>query len=163
VGRGRGRLGRLVVNVSVFVPKPHTPFQFHPMADTAILKKRLARVRRGCAAMANVDFRSDGVRQALVQAAVARGGRSLAPVLADHARGMAWKAACRANRVDADRITHGRRGLDEAFPWEIIDHGVRREYLLAEYRRALAARPTEACRPETCRRCGACGGEGRNG
>jgi hypothetical protein len=44
----------------------------------------------------------------------------------------------------------------ELFPWEVIDNGVRRDYLWQEYRRGLDGRLTPACRPG-CRRCGVCG------
>jgi hypothetical protein len=45
---------------------------------------------------------------------------------------------------------------EEAFPWEIIDHGIDRKYLWEEYQRALEARPSPQCQPDICRRCGIC-------
>jgi len=50
------------------------------------------------------------------------------------------------------------RGRNEVFPWEVIDLGVKREYLWEEYQRALREQSTPKCEPEeSCRRCGACG------
>src|SRR5262249_56409569 len=48
---GRPKVGRILVSINPFVPKPWTPFQWEPMADIPELKRRLARVRRGLAAV----------------------------------------------------------------------------------------------------------------
>jgi len=42
---------------------------------------------------------------------------------------------------------------DEPLPWEHISTGVTRDYLAAEYERALRGEPTPDCR-EGCQRCG---------
>ena len=52
------------------------------------------------------------------------------------------------------------RRADELFPWDFIDHGLKKDYLWEEYQRALAGKETPPCRPEVCSRCGVCGGEG---
>ncbi|MGA8141894.1 MAG: transposase [Desulfobaccales bacterium] len=49
--------------------------------------------------------------------------------------------------------------LGELFPWDFIDHGLKKDYLWEEYQRALEARETPPCRPGVCRRCGICQGE----
>jgi len=53
-----------------------------------------------------------------------------------------------------DELTR-ERGQDEAFAWEIIDSGVRREYLWREFQRAAEQRLTPSCAPGCCR-CGVC-------
>ncbi len=156
IGRRRGRLGQLIVNVSTFVPKAMTPFQFHPMAAAGVVEKRLAWLRGQCRGMANVGFRCDGVRQAVFQAVLSRGDRRLAPVLRDYAEGGNFKQLCRRYQVDIADIIYRERQRGEFSPWDIIDHRVGHDYLWAEYRRGLAEKDTESCRPEACRRCGVC-------
>jgi len=62
----------------------------------------------------------------------------------------------RAHGLQPEFYAMRLRPSTELFPWEIIDHGVRREYLWAEYQRALESRTTPRCEVERCRRCGAC-------
>lgn len=50
------------------------------------------------------------------------------------------------------------RDREEKFPWEVIDHGIERQFLWEEYQRALQEKSSPECRPEqNCRRCGVCG------
>jgi hypothetical protein len=51
---------------------------------------------------------------------------------------------------------HRERGLDEQFPWDFIDHGIKKSYLRQEYQRALKGHTTPDCRVESCRMCGVC-------
>ena len=51
---------------------------------------------------------------------------------------------------------------DELFPWDFIDHGLKKDYLWEEYQRALEGKETPPCHPEICSRCGVCGGEGKD-
>jgi hypothetical protein len=49
--------------------------------------------------------------------------------------------------------------LDAPLPWEVIDHGIDRAYLQAEYGRYRQAMLSPPCPPSGCRRCGVCGGQ----
>jgi hypothetical protein len=71
-------------------------------------------------------------------------------------RGVKLKQACREAGLDAEFYIGRERGKDEIFPWELIDQGVRRDYLWSEYRRGLQGQLTPRCMPG-CRRCGVCG------
>ena len=45
-------------------------------------------------------------------------------------------------------------GLDEVTPWSHMDYGVTHEYLVREYKKALAAQTTQPCN-RACHGCGA--------
>ncbi|MFP3869598.1 MAG: radical SAM protein, partial [Syntrophobacteria bacterium] len=82
IGRGRGRLGAQTLSVNSFVPKPFTPFQWAPFCDLAVLKRRLRKLTRSLASVANVRVHADVPRWAYVEALLSRGDRRLAPLIA---------------------------------------------------------------------------------
>lgn len=156
VGRSRGRLGRLTLSVNPFIPKPWTPLQWAPMEPVGRLEKKYRALQKLVRPLANVDLQCESLRSAELQGLLARGDRRCAALLSPLAAGASLKAACRETGLDAAFYLHRERRVDELFPWEIIDQGVRRDYLWSEYRDALAARSGLVCSPG-CRRCGVAG------
>ncbi len=155
-GKKRGRLGSLTVSVNPFIPKPFTPLQWAGMAEAKSLEKTIKRLRAAVARMPNTDIIFESQRAAVLQAFLARGDRRAGAVLPLLAAGENLKAACRATGLDPGFFVTRERGEDEIFPWEVVDNGVRRDYLRLEYERALQGRFTPRCAPG-CRRCGVCG------
>jgi len=155
-GRDTKKITGMTLSVNCFIPKAWTPFQYAAFVEPAVLKKRLVRLRTKVAALPNVRLLSDKPENALYQAVLARGDRRLAiPILA-MAQGASPKQAMGGSCPDFRWYAMRERQASEVLPWEVIDHGISREYLYNEYRRALTAKRTEACRPERCRRCGVC-------
>ena len=157
IGRGRGRMSNITLSVNSFVPKAWTPFQFHAMAPLTVLKKRIQILRRGVAAQANTRLSVDQPGMAFFQATLARGDRRVGRVLLDLLdRKSGWRQVMREAGIFPEQYAMRQRGRQEVMPWEIIDHGMSREYLWAEYQRSMDGRRTNACEPQTCRRCGVC-------
>lgn len=69
--------------------------------------------------------------------------------------GQNWRQLFRQNGVEPAEYVR-KRDKDEMFPWDIVDHGMKRNYLWAEYQRALKEKKTEACDTQSCKRCGVC-------
>ncbi|NJC89117.1 MAG: radical SAM protein [Desulfuromonas sp.] len=153
VGRARGRLGRLVLSVNPFVPKPWTPLQWAPMEPVSRLEKKYRLLQKMIRPLANVDLQCESLRSAELQGLLARGDRRCGQLLPLLAAGGNLKAACREIGLDATFYLSRERGEQELFPWEIITQGVRRDYLWREYQEALTATPGLVCSPG-CRRCG---------
>lgn len=157
IGRGQKRLGTVTLSVSSFVPKPFTPFQWVPFSDLAVLKRRIKRLKRGLGAVANVRVHADVPRWAYIQALLARGDRRLAPLLTTVAQEDGnWNKSFKMVNVNPEFYISRQREREELFPWDFIDHGVKKEYLWHEYQEALAGHTTDACEPEVCERCGVC-------
>jgi radical SAM superfamily enzyme YgiQ (UPF0313 family) len=156
--RGSRRLSQVTLSLSSFVPKPWTPFQWVAFAGVEELKQRLKTVRRECQGLKMVRVHADLPKWAYTQALLARGDRRVADLLlAAHARG--WAEARRASPLNPDFFVIRERAANELFPWDFIDHGLDKAYLREEYQLALQEKESPRCRPETCRRCGVCGGE----
>jgi uncharacterized protein (DUF2344 family) len=71
----------------------------------------------------------------------------------DHRDSDAWHRAIVDTGVDLEREL-GPRDLPSTLPWDLIDAGVRKNYLKAEWRRAQREISTEDCKWGHCYRCG---------
>lgn len=160
--RPRGRMGEITVSVSSFVPKPVTPFQWAAMDSAAELKAKIKIIRDGLRRVANVRVHADLPKHARVQGILARGDRRVADLLEAAVRnGENWSQAMKASPVNPDFFVARERGAAEAFPWEIVRHGVRRDFLRREYERAMDGKTSPPCPGPgegACRWCGVCYG-----
>ncbi len=113
----------VVVNVTPFVPKAHTPYQREAMAPAEVLEARIARLREGCRAL-HVIFRAEGLSEARLQGVLARGDRRVGEVLASlpvpTTRGLA-QAIARAGLAMDDYLRARPEGAP--LPWEFIQLG----------------------------------------
>ncbi len=175
VARERGKAGRASVNVSVssFVPKPHTPFQWHAQnsTDELLRKQQLLRDR---ARIKGLTLSFHDVRVSHLEAAFARGDRSLAAVIAsavdlgcrfdgwtEHFRSDLWQQAFSDEGLSAAAFANREYSFDEPLPWDGIHMGVTKRFLRREAERAAEGITTEDCRWGSCPGCGACVGEAR--
>ncbi|MZP30133.1 TIGR03960 family B12-binding radical SAM protein [Heliobacterium undosum] len=159
---------RVTVSTSSFVPKAQTPFQWEPqaaMADLeekqAFLKKRL-RDRR-------ISYNWHDARISFLEAVFAKGDRRLGQVLhrawqkgcvfdgwSEFFRYETWLEAFQECGVDPADYAYRAIGYDDPLPWDHLDFGVDRRYLIREHKNALAAALTRDCRADTCAGCGVC-------
>ena len=165
--KGSGVSGDVNVAVSTFVPKAHTPFQWEPqisMQETTDLQYQLhcdLKKRK-------VKFKWQDAPLSFMEGVFARGDRRLAPVLIravelgcrfdgwrEHFSLERWLKAFADCAVEPEWYLR-RRGLEEVLPWDHLDCGVTREFLLAEREQALAEAATKDCRDGSCSNCGVC-------
>ncbi len=161
----RGRMVDLSVSVSTFVPKPHTPFQWVPLASREIVEHRQRLLQQNCRAR-GISLSWSDWDTTWLEALLSRGDRRLGPVIArawrsgarfeawsDHFRPGLWREALAQEGIDPDGYTMRDRSAEDPCPWEIIDVGVTRRYLWREYQCALRGDLSPDCR-ENCHGCG---------
>ena len=163
---GRPKVGRILVSINPFVPKPWTPFQWEPMEALPSLKRKLARrPARARRASPRSQVETESPREAYLQTLLSRGDRRTAPMLLErlHARPDGWWPTLRALRggrddvVDPDRFVH--RALcrsTSSCRGTSSTTRVDKRYLVAERRKAFAELQTPPCDTATCHTCGAC-------
>jgi len=160
--RGKGRIGEITVSLNSFVPKPFTPFQWAAMDEVKTLKRKIRIVKTGLGKTANVRVYADVPRWAYLQGLIARGDRRVADILTmGHQNEGNWPRTFKASSVNPHFYVHRERASEEAFPWDFIDHGIDKTYLLKEYQRALVGRTSAPCPadPKNCSICGVCEGK----
>ncbi len=174
-GRRRGRVTEITLSVNSFVPKPWTPFQYVSFGGLdpgtaagcrdeskaiVALKGKIRYLRKNLAGIPNVRIKADRPERVLQQAVFSRADRRMAPVLHDMAlHGFSLKKALKKYRLTAWEYAVRPRDNDEIFCWDILDHGIDKEYLWQEYRKSMSGKATMACDTTRCHRCGVCNEE----
>ncbi|MEW5984909.1 MAG: radical SAM protein [Acidobacteriota bacterium] len=142
-GRKVGRLGRISASVNPLVPKPGTAFQWMPMADTATIERKITRLRKLLAGIDNVYVSIKSERHSFFQALLSLGDRRVAPViLAAEQNGGQWRAAAAEAGVDPAFYVFRDRSRDPVLPWDIIDGGMKAQFLRTEFDRSQRAQWT---------------------
>jgi radical SAM family uncharacterized protein len=157
---------RITVSASVFVPKNDTPFQWAPQLDYETVVHRQQLLRQTLSKVKGVDFKYHAPDLSYIEAVFARGDRRLGDVMerawrmgcrfdgwSDQFRYDLWLKAFEAEGIDPDFYALRPRTTDEVFPWDHLDCGVTKAYLLREWEKAQRAECTMDCR-KGCTGCG---------
>lgn len=161
----KGGRFNLTVSVSNFVPKAHTPFQWEAQ-NTAeefadkhnYLAERLK--------IKGVTFNYHDNTTSAYEAVFARGDRRCGRLLyeafragckfdgwTEHFRPEAWETAFERSGIDKEFYTTRKREFDEILPWDIIDSGISKRFLINEAQKAVKEEITPDCR-NGCTGCG---------
>ena len=161
----RGKDLRITTSVSVFVPKPFTPFQWAPQDSLETVKAKQDVLKKALG-MKYVRYNWHDGELSYLEACVARGDRRMGDVIEaawrlgcrfdgwnEHFRYDLWMKAFADCGLDGDFYALRERPLDETLPWDHIDAGVTKEYLKREWEKAVGGKTTRDCR----KGCNACG------
>jgi len=166
-GTATGHAGRVTVAVSNFIPKPHTPFQWEPMARESELLARRERLFQLVKPHRAVTLKVHRTGPSLMEALLARGDRHLGRVLLrlfesgarfdawdEHFKRELWDDALKAEGVDPDFLLHRERDESEVLPWDHLGAPVSRAYLGEEWERSRREELTPNCMDGHCNHCG---------
>jgi radical SAM superfamily enzyme YgiQ (UPF0313 family) len=136
--KGKKGFRRLTLSISQFIPKPGTPFQWEPLEDTAVVKRRIKRIGDALKGEKAVRMTHDIPKWNYIQALLSLGDRTVGRLLlAVHRRGGNWANAFREVNVNPDFYVYRRKEIDEILPWDFIDHGTEKAVLIREYEAVL--------------------------
>lgn len=168
ISEGRKIIGNrasLHINVGTFVSKPHTPFQWESCDPLEKIEFKQALLRK--------EIRGPGLKlhwtdpkSTLMEAWLSRGDRRMANVIyyawrrgakfdswQDQFNYTAWQEAFTEANLDQDFFIHRKRLSDELFPWDHINTGIRKSYLLEDYHLSIEGHLRPDCR-QHCHTCG---------
>ncbi|MBN2427354.1 MAG: TIGR03960 family B12-binding radical SAM protein [Deltaproteobacteria bacterium] len=166
---GKGTQGGSDVNVSVstFVPKPHTPFQWEGQIDMETTREKQQFLWTACKER-KLRFKHHDARLSFLEGVFSRGDRRLGQVLekavtagcrfdgwTEHFSFERWQEAFQACRIEPGFYLR-ERGEDEILPWDHIDSGISKNFLLKEREKAGLGTSTPDCRFSHCSHCGIC-------
>ncbi len=163
--RVRGKRVEISASVATFVPKPHTPFQWQPLAQREEVEARQQLIVKAVQS-ARIHVSYSDWESTWLEALLSRGDRRTGEVIerawrkgarfdawSECFRPPVWYAAVEDAGLDAGWYLHRERGQHEVLPWQAIDVGVSDAFLWNEYERALAGSLSPDCR-EHCYDCG---------
>ena len=160
----------LTFSASIFIPKPHTPFQWTNQLDIDTASERLAFLKR----FLKGGFKHHDPKQSFLEGVIARGGRELFPLIElSYKRGArldpwkeffdfeVWIKSAEDLSID---LTYYLKEKDPSIslPWDHIDVGVKKDFLLQEYESAIEGKITKDCRFSRCSKCSVCGNAIKN-
>ncbi len=156
----------VTISVSCFVPKPFTPFQWEKQDSFHTLIEKQEHLKKHITDK-KIRYTYHDAKVSFVEAVLARGDRRLAPAIEllveegamfdawdeyfDYDK---WMSAFERTGVDPSFYTTRGFGIDEVLPWDMIDCGVTKEFLLRERNKAYEGKTTPSC-AEHCNGCGA--------
>jgi radical SAM family uncharacterized protein len=166
------RNGKVQINISTsfFVPKPFTPFQWAGMYTQQDFIEKAKTVKAEVRAQLNqrsLKYNWHEPDVTILEGFLARGDRRAADVIEHAYRNGCmydawseyfhfdkWQQAFEETGVDLDFYTLRERPLDEILPWDFIDAGVTKDFLIREWKQAKGETVTPNCR-QKCSGCGA--------
>ena len=153
----RGNIGHVIISLSPLIPKPGTPFQWHPMERVGSLKKKFLKVRKALGKMPHLKMSFGSPNEAYLQTYLSRGDRRLKDFFKyylEHNHDS--KEALHQFREQVEAVVYRQFGRDDCLPWDIIDHGYENHFLWQDYQRGLREKHTPLCETATCKICGIC-------
>ncbi len=162
----KGKSVRVTVSASSFVPKPFTPFQWEPQDTIPVLHEKQKHIIESIRSK-KITFNYHDADTSFLEAVFARGDRRLCKIMelacerGFHFDGWSdcfslekWLALFDECGIDPAFYANRRRGFDEILPWDHIDYGVKKSFLVKECQKAYENQTTPHCRLE-CSHCGA--------
>jgi radical SAM family uncharacterized protein len=160
-----GRAAQVNIGCATFIPKPHTPFQWTCLDSQEAIRQKQALLKS--------QLRKPGLKlnwvepeETLLEAVLSRGDRRLGQVIyrawqlgaqfdawSEYFRFAAWMQAFAEAGLEPAFYVYRTRAHAEVFPWDHIDIGVRKSYLLEDYLMSQRGEPRPDCR-EQCLACG---------
>ncbi|HHV46925.1 MAG TPA: TIGR03960 family B12-binding radical SAM protein [Tissierellia bacterium] len=156
---------KITLSVSCFVPKPFTPFQWIGQNSIDEFYEKINLLKKEIRDN-KITFNYHDPQISYLEAVLARGDRRLSKALykawelgckfdgwSDFFDYEKWMEAFNKTGIDADFYALRERKTDEVLPWDFIDTGVDKKYLIAEYEKAKNGTLTRDCRLG-CNNCG---------
>ena len=164
--RPKGKGVSVTLSTSSFVPKPFTPFQWEPQDTEESLKEKQRTIKESIKTK-KITYNYHDSSTSFLEAVFARGDRRLCRVMelalerGFHFDGWGecfdldkWLELFRECGISPEFYANRRRSFDEVLPWDHIDYGVTKEFLINECKKAYSNQTTFNCR-EKCSNCGA--------
>ncbi len=156
----------ITLSISPFVPKPHTPFQWSGQDSQEALERKVEHLKKRLPRK-GINLKVHDRRMSLLEAALSRGGAETGDLLQELCRQGAyldgwtehfdyekWEAAFEKTGLSPEGLASRSYGREDALPWDVVDIGVKKEYLWREYEKAMRGEWTGDCSTTTCHACG---------
>ncbi|HVI40001.1 MAG TPA: TIGR03960 family B12-binding radical SAM protein [Anaerovoracaceae bacterium] len=163
-----GKRGRFNITVSIsnFVPKAHTPFQWFPQDSADAFREKHYYLKDRLKSIKGVSFNYHGTDASHMEAVFARGDRRICNTLIkavelgckfdgwrEHFQYDLWIKAFQETGIDPDFYALRERTHEEILPWDVIDAGISKEFLISENDKAIEGIQSPDCR-QHCIGCG---------
>lgn len=149
---------KVTASSAIFVPKPFTPFQWVAQDQMEAVREKIKAIRNTIKSRA-ICYNWHESLVSYLEALVARGDRRICDVIisafekgakfdgwSEYFKFEIWQEALKDCGVDGDFYAYRERSYEEVLPWDFIDIGVDKEFLIKENEKAKTASLTPDCR-----------------
>ena len=169
--RPKGKGVQVSISASSFVPKPFTPFQWEPQDTQEMLAEKQQHLMDSVTTK-KIKISTHTTETSFMEGVLARGDRRLSKVIE-----LAWQKGCKFDSwddqfkydmwmeafeevgLDPKFYANRRRDFDEILPWDHLDYGISKNFLINENKKAHESITTPHCRIK----CAGCGSNKLNG
>lgn len=169
--RPKGKGVQVSISASSFVPKPFTPFQWEPQDTQEMLAEKQQHLMDSVTTK-KIKISTHTTQTSFMEGVLARGDRRLSKVIE-----LAWKKGCKFDSwddqfkydmwmeafeevgLDPSFYANRRRDYEEILPWDHLDYGISKAFLINENKKAHESITTPHCRIK----CAGCGSNKLNG
>lgn len=159
---------QITCSISVFVPKPHTPFQWARQNTIAEINEKIKYLKDLKEKIKNVRFNFHNPLMSQLEAFFSRGDEKVSKLIYEMYKNGAYLESWDENldlelygniaqklNIDIEKEVSKEFSKDDTLPWDNISYGVDKSWLLAEYNKAKEAVSTIPCEVK-CNDCGVC-------
>lgn len=164
--RVKGKSVKVTLSTASFVPKPFTPFQWFGQNTIDELKEKQQHLKESITTK-KINYNYHDSSTSFVEAVFARGDRKLCKaLLSAFEKGMIfdgwgdffsldkWLEVFEECGIDPAFYANRQRSFDEILPWDHLNYGIKKSFLIEECKRAYNNETTPNCR-QKCSNCGA--------
>ncbi|MCX5844933.1 MAG: radical SAM protein [Deltaproteobacteria bacterium] len=135
---GKRSFRRITLSINQFIPKPVTPFQWHPLEDINVIRKKIRKIESALRKESSVKIIHDLPKWNYIQALFSLGDRQVGKILLSAYKNNGnWPKSFKEVNVNPDFYVYRHKSTEEILPWDFIDHGISKQYLFAEYMKAM--------------------------
>jgi len=162
------RIAKINVSIAPFVPKAHTPFQWCRQDSTEEFLYKISLIKNHFSKQRKITIKYHTIEQSKLEAVIARGDRTVGKLIYEAYKNGAqfdswntyfdfslWENAAEMTGIDFAAY-YKKIPIDSALPWDHIDCGIKKEFLVKEYNKSKQHSITEDCRNGECSQCGIC-------
>ncbi len=154
------------LGISTFVPKPWTPFQWAQQISLEETIAKQKKILHGLKKYKSIKINFHAPESSFIEGLLSRADRRISQVIMS-----AWEHGAKletsSDVISFEHWLHAlekhdlkgeeflcKRNENETFPWDFIDMGVKKEWLLKEWQTAHQYETTSDCREQGCHACG---------
>lgn len=162
------RIAKINVSVAPFVPKAHTPFQWCRQNSKDEFLNKISLIKNHFSKQRKITIKYHTIEQSQLEAVIARGDRTVGKIIYEAYKNGAqfdswntyfdfslWEHAAAKFGIDLYQY-HKKIPINSALPWDHIDSGIKKDFLIEEYNKSKEQIITEDCRNGVCSQCGIC-------
>ena len=162
------KIAKINVSVAPFVPKAHTPFQWCRQNSKDEFLFKISLIKNHFSKQRKITIKYHTIEQSQLEAVIARGDRTVGKLIYEAYKNGAqfdswnthfdfslWERAAEKTGIDLYQY-HKKIPINSALPWDHIDSGIKKDFLIKEYNKSKEQIITEDCRNGACSQCGIC-------